>query len=132
VNAQHHPPSRRESRAQDFIWYVAISLAMMLFAVVLGISHVSLEAAGRVLSLVLFTGILYGAFIAFNRALFRISAFWLLTITLLSAHVVVFVIINTRVEHWRGTWNGVMFVEAPILDLLKGKFVHPRRTRASR
>jgi hypothetical protein len=107
--------------------YVAISLAVMFLAVVLGLSPISLEAGGKVLSFVLFTGILYGSFIAYNRSLFRSWAFWRLTITLLSAHLAVFIAINMYVDHWRPIWNGIMFLEIPILDFLKGRLVHVHR-----
>jgi hypothetical protein len=101
----------------------------MLFAVALGRSHISQRAAGQWLSLVLFTGILYGAFIAYNRALFQTPAFWFLVVVLLSAHIAVFVILNRSMDQWRPIWNAVMFLEVPILDLLKGQFVHRRRGR---
>lgn len=125
----HEKRSHSESRSRDLVLYVTISLAFMFLAVVLGRSNLSLKVSGQVLSLVLFTGLLYCSFIAFNRQMFRVWTFWLLTIVMISAHLAVFLIINLRVDHWRPLWNGLMFFEIPILDFLKGRFVHMSRNQ---
>jgi hypothetical protein len=127
---QYQTRNRSESRSRDFVLYVAISLGFMALAIALGRSNFSLKTGGQILSLVLFTGILYGCFIASNRTAFRLWTFWLLTAAMLTVHSVLFLVINLRVDQWRGIWNGVMFAEIPILDYMKRRFVHSHRNHS--
>ncbi len=118
--------SRFRSRSRDFALYIAISLAVVLMLVVLGRSSLSFEMANRWFSLAFFTAILYGTFIALNRALYRNRSFWVLTAILLLAHLVLFITVVTQIPHWRSIWSAVMFFEAPVLDALKDRFASSR------
>jgi hypothetical protein len=111
---------------RDYVLYLAISFAFAFTAVALGLSNVSLETGEQIMSLVFFTGILYGAFTFYNKSDWSRS-FWLLTALLLVSHSALFIAVATQVPHWRPIWNLTMFFEVPLLDFLKRKFVHPKR-----
>jgi hypothetical protein len=114
------------SRVRDFALYILIGLVFGITAIVLGRSNISAKAANQWVSVIFFTSILYGTFIALNRSLYRTRSFWILTIVLLSLHLAFFITMVTLVDQWRPIWSAVMFFEAPALDALKGKFVSPR------
>ena len=117
--------SHISSRQRDFALYLVIALALALIAVIMGRSNLSLKEANQWLSLIFFTAILYGTFIALSRPLYRIRSFWIVTITSFLVHVSLFAAILTHVDQWRPMWSAVMFLEAPMLDALKRRFVHP-------
>lgn len=88
--------------------------------------NLSLRAAAQILSLVFFTGILYGAFIFYNKSCWCRS-FWLLTAILLVSHLAIFTLVTTQVPNWRPIWDLGMFFEIPLLESMNLRFVHPRR-----
>jgi hypothetical protein len=127
VNSTH---SRPNSRLRDFILYIAIALAFGGLAVVFGRSSISEKEANQWMSLIFFSAILYGTFIGLNRNLLRNRSFWIVTTAAFTIHSVFFISVATCVEQWRPIWSAVMFFEAPLLDFMKAKCVHSRRTHA--
>src|SRR5580658_8615896 len=122
MNSERSP---RRSRLRDFALYIAIGVAFGMVAFFMGRSSMSLKETSRWLSLIFFSAILYGTFIALNRPLYRTSSFWALTAVLLALHSILFIAIVMKVEQWRPIWSAVMFFEAPLLDALKSRFVSP-------
>jgi peptidoglycan/LPS O-acetylase OafA/YrhL len=121
--------SKLRSRLRDFVLYVVIALAIAAVGVFLGLSNVDQRTANLWTALVLFTAVLFGAFIAANRSLLRTRSFWVLTIVLLTLHLTVFSTLVIRVTQWRPIWSAVMFLEAPLLAYLRMKFVGPEKGR---
>lgn len=118
--------SHFRSRVRDFALYILISLACVITPIVLMQSGVNAKATNQWFTIIFFTSILYGAFIAANRSLFRMRSFWILTVVLLSLHLVFFITMVTQIDQWRPIWSAIMFFEAPILDTLKSRFISRR------
>lgn len=115
--------SRLRSRLRDYVLYVVIALAIGAVGVFLGLSNIDQTTANLWTSVVFFSAVLFGAFIAANRSLFRTRSFWILTTILLLLHLTIFSMLVIQVAQWRPIWSAVMFLEAPLLEFFKMKFV---------
>ena len=115
--------SKLRSRLRDYVLYVLIALAIVAVTGFLALSNIDQKTFNLWTSVALFTAVLFGAFIAANRSLFRTRSFWLLTIGLLLLHLTIFSVLVIRVTQWRPIWSAVMFLEAPLLTFLRMKFV---------
>lgn len=77
----------------------------------------------QIMTLLLYTGILFGVFVGFNRNLWARAKFWVLTSIAFMIHATAYGFIVSKDAHWRSAWSAVMFLELPILELLKKAFV---------
>ena len=106
--------SHFRSRVRDYVLYLAISFVFVLMVLILG-SNLSLEASTQIMSLVFFTGILYGAFIFYNKSYWTRS-FWILTAILLVTHSALFIALVAKVPHWRPIWDLACFSKCHCLS----------------
>lgn len=131
-----HLPQRKhadpQSRLLDWILWAALVLALVLVLYTFADTDLLSDLSGQWFTLILFTGILYGAFIGYNRPLFRNRTFWLLTATAFIVHTALFAFIVTRIHPWRSLWSALMFFEAPLLDALKERFAAAEKDTAPR
>jgi hypothetical protein len=125
------PISNSTSRARDLVIYLAISLAVMMLAVVLARSNLSQAAISQWFGLAFYSAVLYGVFIQANWPSRRLRQFWLVTVVAFSLHAAVFAAIVVNVTAWRPIWSAVMFLELPLLDRAKDRFVPVRKGRHS-
>jgi len=70
-----------------------------------------------------FTVGLFGLFLGESDRYLRERRFWMLTIALLTAHLVAFAIVLTHVEEWKLAWFTVMAIEYPGFLFLRGRFM---------
>jgi hypothetical protein len=118
VRSGTHGESHLRSRIIDFALYIAIGILFIISFYV--VAHKwGPDAFIRWGGLVGYTAILFGYFIADSRRFFRNRLFWVLTLTLLSLHVGVFVIVLTHAAEWRLPWFMVVVVEVPVFLLLR-------------
>jgi len=117
----------KHSTFVDLLLYVAISCVVGGIAIALGVSGVSIRMGDQLMTLLLYTGMLFGVFIGFNRSLWIRAPFWILTSIAFMIHATAYGLIVSKDTHWRSAWSAVMFLELPVLELLKRAFVKPRR-----
>src|SRR5579884_1609144 len=105
-------------RLLDFLAYIAIALAIG-FAII-WYAHYGDPHGGEKLAkwggLAGNTALLYGAAVKAYGAAWRNWRFWAALLALLDAHLTVFVLVLTHVEHWKAVWFLPMYlIEAPLL-----------------
>ena len=86
-----------------------------IIAAVEGVSDQGLIKWG---GLAFFTLILYGYFLAENCRYFKKPLFWLISFILFSIHLAIFSYILVNVTTWRLIWFAVMFMEAPLFEII--------------
>jgi hypothetical protein len=69
--------------------------------------------------------VLFAWFIGRNRACYRDRTFWQLGAICLFLHLSVFIVL-TSLTQWKLGWFLVMYLEMPLLERLKERFVGPR------
>ena len=67
------------------------------------------------------TGVLFGLFLSRSQKYLRKQQFWVLTASLLVAHLAVFAFVLSRVVEWRLAWFTVMAMEYPLFLLLRNR-----------
>jgi hypothetical protein len=81
--------------------------------------------------LILNTAILYGYFLKESRPFWHAWVFWLATASVFIVHLLSFIVILQRVEHWSVLWFLFMYaIEVPLLSVLCDWAVHATGGRA--
>lgn len=111
-------------RLRDFVLYIAIGLCVAFVAMGLAQTDISHDSFIRWGGLTVNTSVLFGYFVADSRPLFRRVSFWILTVALLSVHVIVFALVLTHVSQWKLIWFMVMLLEVPVLLFLRNRIVN--------
>jgi cell division protein FtsW (lipid II flippase) len=108
-------------RVRDFAAYLVIALAVGLGVIWFaynshGTSH---DFIDKWVGLSLNTAILYGYVINDGRRFWRLWGFWLATVSVLIVHLLVFIVILQRVDHWGTLWFLPMYpIELAILSIV--------------
>ena len=122
----------KRSAFVDILLYVAISCVVGGIAIALGVSGMSVRMGDQIMTLLLYTSILFGVFVGFIRNLWVGAKFWALTSIAFMIHATAYGLIIGKDTHWRSAWSAVMFLELPILELLKRAFAKPNWNRKRR
>jgi hypothetical protein len=113
-------------RLRDFLIYIAIALAIGL-----GIAWYAYagpptqsDAIARWGGLALNTIVLFEYMIRDSKPVWRVPAFWVLMLAMLSAHIVVFAAILLHARAWKVLWFLVMYpIEVPIFYFARDRIV---------
>ena len=119
----------RTERIFDFATYIGIAITfsagLVWFASASGPNGA--DQFGRWGGLVINTAILFGYIIKESRPHWHIGSFWMLTIVMFSAHVVVFTAILLHIQEWKVLWFLVMYpIEIPLFGLLLDRIIATR------
>jgi hypothetical protein len=118
-------------RVRDFAVYSAVGLVFCFGVVWYGFKSdaTSGESLGKYLGLIGATSILFGYAIRAHKRFIRRPSFWLVILALLAIHVSVYLVILTRVVHWKVLWFVVGYpFENVAIDAVLSSLA-PRRRR---
>ncbi len=108
------------ARLRDFIWYVTISVVIVLAVVVAAICGLPEAEIMKWFGFVVFTLFLFGQFILSSREQWKRRAFWVITTTCFFIHT--FAITSALLAGWQVagfTWLMLVLAEAAFLILLR-------------
>lgn len=113
-------------RAADFAIYIAVAVAfaagLVWYASASGPNGADLF--GRWGGLAINTGILFGYMLKDSRRNWSVPAFWVLTLAMLSAHLVVFTLILLHAQEWKVLWFLVMYpIEIPLFLFFRDRVI---------
>jgi hypothetical protein len=114
------PPSIPK-RIRDLALYLLIATAISIGIVWFAYKSdgTGTESISRWGGLILNTAILYGYVLKESRPFWHAWGFWLTFISVLSLHLLVFIVILQHVEHWSVLWFFFMYpVEIPALAII--------------
>jgi hypothetical protein len=108
-------------RVRDFATYLVIALALG-FGVLWFADHSHGMGNDFIIKwggLALNTAILYGYFIRWSKRYWHVLGFWLATVSVLIIHLLVFIVILQRVQHWGALWFLPMYpIELAVLSIV--------------
>jgi hypothetical protein len=116
----------RSQRAVDFGLYIAVALALaaglVWYASASGPNGA--DQFGRWGGLAINTAILFGYMIKDSRENWNVPTFWVLTLAMLFAHLVVFTLILLHAQEWKVLWLLVMYpIEIPIFLFFRERVI---------
>lgn len=96
----------KANRVRDFAIYIGVGLTLGLATVWCGF-HFEIhntETLGKWIGFAAITAILFGYVIRAHRRFLRTAGFWTVTSLLLAVHLVGFILVLRRTQHWHLLW----------------------------